>query len=78
MKTKLVLGSLAVLSLLGGCKASFASDPVRVPTAQGDVICQLYNRDMVWWDEALRFPRTMGEQNADDICIQAGHKLADK
>lgn len=78
MKAPLISATLVLTTfVIAGCnKTAFESDPVVVPTNYGDVTCQLYTKDTVWWDESISHPNTMSSEAADDVCVQIGHKLA--
>lgn len=70
---------LASASLLSACTMgpkAFETEPVRVPTAKGDVMCQLYTRNSVTWDRSISHPHTMSVMEADDICFETGVDLA--
>ncbi len=81
MSKLLALSLLAGGTLLAGCQmgpSAFETEPVRVPTAKGDVICQLYTRNSVTWDRSVAHPETMSVMEADDICFEMGVELARK
>lgn len=77
-KSIIVLGLLA-LTTTSACisRASYETDPVRVPTTKGDVYCQLYDRDITWWDHSISHPSTMALEEADDICFEVGKRIKD-
>ncbi len=81
MKKIMISGGTLVLAAftLGACdKKFFESEPVIVPTNYGNVTCQLYTKDNVWWDESISHPQTMTEESADDVCVQIGERLANQ
>lgn len=70
------LALLAVsAAVLAGCnKTEFETAPVALDTPQGEVICQLYRRDMVMWDRALSRPAAMSDATASQLCIDEGRR----
>ncbi len=79
MKLNLVLPATTLTLALSACSLgpeAFETEPVRVPTDQGDVYCQLYTRNSVTWDRSIRHPESMSVNQADDICFDMGYKLA--
>lgn len=62
--------------LLAACTPrEMETTPVKVETAKGTVTCQLYTRDMVYWDRAIHRPDSMTADQADAVCIAKGHEL---
>ncbi len=81
MKKTLLTGATLVLAgaFLSACdRTSYESNPVIVPTNYGDVTCQLYTKNTVWWDESISRPQTLSEEAADDICLEVGRKYANQ
>lgn len=77
-KSPFLLMTLAFLSVSAcsvGPKA-FETEPVKVPTEKGDVLCQLYTRNSVTWDRSISHPQNMDVREADDICFKMGYELA--
>lgn len=68
MKSKLLLIGLA--GFLAGCQSS----PVQVESAQGPVKCQLYMKEVVWWDHAVSHSDSLSKAEADQICRDEGHR----
>lgn len=75
MKTKATT-TLAAVSLLAlaGCidPADYETTPVKVESAKGTVVCQLYKERQVIWDEAISIPPGMTIAEGDQICINEG------
>lgn len=77
-KNSIIL-TLLLLTGLSACTVgpkAFETEPVKVPTDQGDVYCQLYTRNSVTWDRSISHPPTMDVREADDICFEIGVELA--
>lgn len=76
MKTSLIsIQALAVVSLTACIdRSSFESNPVRIQTPKGPVICQLYTRDRVDWDEAISVPDGMTKDEGDAYCLKEGER----
>lgn len=75
--TRKTLIPLAVLALavpaLSACAPQdMESTPVKVETPKGDVLCQLYARDLIYWDRAVQVPTGMSAADADAICRARG------
>lgn len=70
------LAALTAISACGMGPKAFETEPVKVPTAKGDVYCQLYTRNSVTWDRSISHPQNMSVQEADDICFEMGVELA--
>ncbi len=72
--------SIAIVSvaLLSGCVGpeAFETEPVRLPTAKGDVYCQLYTLNSVTWDRSISHPDNMSIKEADRLCFELGYELA--
>ena len=64
---KLILGLTAAL-LLAGC----ASVPVTLNTPEGEVTCQNYTDQLVLWDQAIAYPKSMPKAEADRYCRELG------
>lgn len=76
---KLFTKGMAVLSctlILTGCLSPqyFESDPVKLTTPKGVVICQLYKQNQVIWDRAIDRPESMSVAEADAYCIAEGQR----
>ncbi|MDA5094380.1 hypothetical protein O2N63_09815 [Aliiroseovarius sp. KMU-50] len=73
--SSLVFAAMAA-GVLTGCagKASFESNPVQIETPNGVVVCQLYTRDRVQWDEAIAVPSGMTKAEGDAYCVQEGYR----
>lgn len=52
----------------------YETTPVTVDTPQGQVVCQLYTKDIVRWDRSIDRPETMSVKTADAYCLQEGQK----
>ena len=68
---------LAALGPVAGCiqdPRDYETDPVTVTVAKGTVTCQLYTRQMVYWDRATDWPRSMSADEADAVCLEQGKK----
>ena len=67
-------------SLLAGCinQEDFATEPVRVNTANGQVVCQLYRLDNLTWDEAISVPRGMTIEAGDAIRKNKGFEILEE
>ncbi len=79
MIRKFSLLAIVAMTSVSGCAIypkMFESEPVRVPTAKGDVICQLYTRNSVTWDHSIAHPQNMSVIEADNICFEMGYELA--
>lgn len=63
----LILPSCAVFSL-----EQFETEPVRLETPSGLVLCQLYTRALTVWDRSIDRPETMAVDDADAMCEQEG------
>ena len=78
MKQSLTNFAVAVfIFTLVGCvdPVNFETDPVKVSTGKGDVICQLCRLDDVTWDEAISVPAGMSIKTGDALCKQRGELL---
>jgi hypothetical protein len=71
-------GTLALcLLIMAGCSPrELETTPVRVATPKGDVICQLYTLELVYWDRAIHVPAGMNPDEADNICRAKGDEVA--
>lgn len=68
----LVLGGL----LLAACSPrDMETTPVKVETAKGTVVCQLYTHDLVYWDRSIQRPDGMSADQADGVCAAKGREL---
>jgi len=68
-------GLMSCVAVLGACSPrDLESAPVTVHTPQGDVVCQLYTHDVVYWDRSIDRPATMSVEHADNICREEGRK----
>lgn len=75
MKRCLAVSMLAVVALSGCTKESMRSTPVTVQTPEGPVICQLYTRELLWWDEATSYPPSLTQEAANQACKEEGQRL---
>ena len=78
MKQSLTNFAVAVfIFTLVGCidPVNFETDPVKVSTGKGDVICQLYRLDDITWDRAISVPAGMSIKTGDALCKQRGELL---
>ncbi len=75
-KTRLGFATGALLLLCGcvGDPTQYESEPVKVESAQGVVVCQLYTRERVLWDRSIDRPANMSVEQADDICRAEGER----
>ena len=74
-KATTILGSAALLALTGCIDpADYETAPVTVETAKGPVVCQLYRKRQVIWDEAISIPPGMSIKEGDQICINEGKR----
>lgn len=65
--------------ILAGCVASpeaYETPPVDLKTPKGVVTCQLYTDEIVLWDRAIRWPRTISAEEADAYCKEEGRRRA--
>ncbi len=65
--------------LLTGCISSpqaYETEPVDLKTPKGTVTCQLYTDEIVLWDRAIRWPRTITAEQADAVCKEEGRRRA--
>ena len=60
--------------VLAGCvdPADYETAPVKVETAKGTVVCQLYRKRQVIWDEAISIPPGMTIAEGDRVCVEEG------
>lgn len=73
---KPALPTLLGLLLLGACAPrDLETPPVKVETAKGTVVCQLYTQDIVYWDRSITRPDSMTTKEGDAICIAEGRKM---
>lgn len=78
MKTISLLIGVSCLTALAGCSPAvlLKTKPVKVNTPKGQVICQLYSKQMVAWDISTDRPENMSKMEADEYCRQIGrHQL---
>lgn len=52
----------------------YESPPVTVTVAKGKVTCQLYTKELVYWDRATQWPKSMSVDEADAICLDQGKR----
>lgn len=67
----------AATAILAGCASNpraYETSPVEVETPQGIVTCQLYSPEILVWDRSIDRPRSMGVQEADEICLEEGRR----
>ena len=70
-----ILGCAALFALAGCIDlANYETTPVKVETAKGTVVCQLYRKRQVLWDEAVSIPPGMTIKEGDQICINEGKR----
>ncbi len=68
-----VLACAALLALTGCIDPKdYETTPVKVETAKGVVVCQLYKERQVIWDEAVSIPPGMTIKEGDQICVNEG------
>ena len=67
----LLLGAVA-LGAVACAPTDLESTPIKVATPKGEVVCQLYTRDLVYWDRAISEPAGMSPDEADAICRGRG------
>ncbi|VAV90329.1 hypothetical protein MNBD_ALPHA07-605 [hydrothermal vent metagenome] len=77
MSKILITSALTATVFLSAClnKESFETEPVKVSTKQGVVICQLYTHEKVLWDRAISAPAGMSIETADKICFEEGKRV---
>jgi hypothetical protein len=69
------LPALLGMLLLGACAPQdMETQPVKVETAKGTVVCQLYTHDIVYWDRSIARPDSMTTKEGDAICLEEGRK----
>lgn len=73
-KIVLTAGGIAALSACSLDPERYKSAPVTVDTPQGQVICQLYTKEIVEWDRAISRPQDMSVATADAYCLKEGQK----
>lgn len=68
------LVACAALLALTGCidPRDYETTPVKVESSKGVVVCQLYKKRQVIWDEAVSIPPGMTIKEGDQICINEG------
>ncbi len=78
MKLRNFVWASALLVSIGACvpEGMMESDPVTVPTNYGNITCQLYSKDINWWDRSISYPRGMTQQSADQLCFEVGTKIS--
>ncbi|CAM4087023.1 hypothetical protein [Palleronia rufa] len=59
---------------LAGC-TQYESLPVTLRTDGGQVTCQLYGINQVYFDTAISWPETMTEKVADGYCVAEGRRI---
>ena len=71
-----LLASCAAVLALSGCidPVNYETEPVEVKTPKGVVVCQLYTRERVLWDEAISVPAGMSIEEGDAICLIEGKR----
>ena len=76
MKKLTLVMAIAATGAMAGCvnKTAYESNPVKIQTEKGAVICQLYMRDRVQWDESIAVPSGMTKAEGDAYCVQEGHR----
>lgn len=57
-----------------GTPRDFETPPVVVSTPKGDVICQLYTREITAWDRSIGRPDSMSGSEADAYCVAEGRR----
>ena len=63
---------------LSACdRSEYLSPEVVLETEKGQVSCQLYTTDRLYWDEATAYPETMTKSEADAYCKAAGRERKD-
>ena len=74
-KLSFAFGAGALL-LLAACASpkDFETPAVRISTADGDVVCQLYQKNMTDWDRATAWPNKLTSAQADALCKAEGIK----
>lgn len=78
-KTSLIFGALAVTAA-AGCAPDprqYETTPVQIPSPEGTVTCQLYTVDVVLWDRAIDWPRSLTAAEADALCQAEGQRQKD-
>lgn len=67
----------SALLLLTGCAPQevYETEPVQIETSKGLVTCQLYQKHLVLWDEAIDWPDETSEEFADRSCRSFGWRL---
>ncbi len=71
------VGLLAALIVVSGCvqdPRQYESPPVTVTVAKGKITCQLYTKELIYWDRATDWPRSMTVEEADAVCLEQGKK----
>ena len=57
---------------------SFETELVTLKTDKGDVVCQLYDRNTVIFDDAIHLPHAMLVEEAYALCRAEAERLAKK
>ena len=73
-KLAVVTVGIAALAACSLDPKDYESTPVTVDTPQGQVVCQLYTKDIVRWDRSIDRPANMSVKTADAYCLQEGQK----
>ncbi len=73
-KLAFVTVGIAALAACSLDPKQYESTPVTVDTPQGQVVCQLYTKDIVSWDRSIDRPDNMSVKTADAYCLQEGQK----
>lgn len=70
-----VIFAVACIGLMSACSmdpANWETAPVTVQSPQGEVVCQLYSKEITTWDRAISRPDTMSVAQGDAICRAEG------
>lgn len=73
-KLAVITAGIAALAACSLDPKDYESTPVSVDTPQGQVVCQLYTKDIVRWDRSIDRPANMSVKTADAYCLQEGQK----
>ncbi|MBU3028637.1 hypothetical protein [Paracoccus marinaquae] len=72
---KISISIAMAVTLLAGCTPqSLETAPVAVDTPQGQVMCQLYLKEIVQWDRAISHPGSMELEAANAVCVAEGKR----
>lgn len=74
--SRVFTSAMALVALLAvtGCQKGYESDPVFIKSDKGQVTCQLYTVDRTYWDEAIRIPEGLSQEEADALCLAEGER----